>query len=84
MKKSPYAYVELTEANFPQDRDPAHHITCVQCIVEAGHRVPTGIRDLLHLAELVCATSSKVKERETIKVLGLLVRFLYDLGDHRI
>lgn len=62
-----------TKANISQHRNPTNDIASVQRIVEARHRVTTGVRNLLHLRQFIGTASGKVKEGEFIKVFSLLI-----------
>ena len=47
--------------------------------MEPRHWVTPSLCDFQHLGQLVGAASCKVQERQSVKILGLLVRLLHDL-----
>ena len=57
----------------------AVNVTRIQRIVETGHGVSSSVRNLLHLGQLLRATSSEVQERQLIEILRLLIRLLDNL-----
>lgn len=69
----------LTESNVPQDGYSCFHVTRIQSIVEARHRITPGISNFLHFGELVLTARSEVEEGKLVKVLGLLISLLDNL-----